>query len=192
MKNLILLFFLATIGNTTFAQVVPKIELKLNGLVGPDSTKNYIVIETPKMSKADLYKKTLTYLNSIYKNPAKVISTVDGESITVNGYSESVKGTFNWYLYPMKYNITIQFKDGKMRFEPFVTDLAEKLPGSNSERKIYINSMDSPNKAEVSCVYLVVQKTGKVILFKEEIKTGIENWMNEYVAGIVKSFNDNW
>lgn len=64
------------------AQVAQRFDLKPNGFVdAKDSTKNYVVLEYPKMSKVDLYKKTLTYLNGLYKNPAAAISIVDGKGV---------------------------------------------------------------------------------------------------------------
>lgn len=175
------------------AQVlVPEVSLKPIGLVGPDSTKNYVVILVPKATKADLYKKTLTYLNSIYKNPAKVISSVDGESITVNGYTDEIKGSFHLYTYSMHYNINLQFKDGKIKLQPNITDLIEDKHDSKPDLKYYINSYDSPDRAEVNCIYLKQVGSGKVVLFNQALKSSIDIWANNYVAGIVKSFNDNW
>jgi len=193
MKNLILIFSILLIGKVSFAQsTIPKFELKPNGLVGPDSTKNYIVLEAPKISKLDLYKKTLTYLNSIYNNPSKVITSVEGESIIVNGFTEAVRGPIGFYKYPMSYNINIQFKDGRMKIEPYIVSLAEVWSKNEPERKIYINASDSPERAEINCIFMISNKTGKSFVFNEKLKAGIESWINAYVAGIAKSYSDNW
>jgi len=193
MKNLILLISLLLISANSFAQsAIPTFELKPNGLVGPDSTKNYIVLEVPKINKVDLYKKTLTYLNSIYKNPSKVITSVEGESITVNGYTESVRGPLSFYKYPMGYSFNLQFKDGKMKIEPYIVSLAEVWSQTKPERKIYINASDSPERAEINCIFMVSNKDGKSFVFNQKLKAGIEEWINAYVAGIAKSYNDNW
>jgi hypothetical protein len=74
--------YLTAATSSMMAQVAQRFDLKPNGFVdAKDSTKNYVVLEYPKMSKVDLYKKTLTYLNGLYKNPAAAISIVDGKGV---------------------------------------------------------------------------------------------------------------
>ncbi len=124
MRNLIAIIFGCVIMTSAFAQrPKPMMLLNQHGFVGPDSISTYVVIEVPKLPKAEFYKKTLTYLNSIYKNPSRVITTVENESIIVNGFTEEIKGPISFYEYPTNYNIKIQFKDGKLRFEPKIVDL---------------------------------------------------------------------
>lgn len=70
------------------------------------------------MKHDQLYNKTLSYLQGFYKNPTEVINSVEGVIYNSQYLTESIKGDLYWYKYPMYYNLIIQFKDGKIRFEP--------------------------------------------------------------------------
>jgi len=186
------LVFLA-VALTISAQVtIPKLELKHNGFVGSDSTKNYIVIDVPSFKKNDLFKKILVYLNSIYKDPQRVISSVEGESITINGYTDVIKGSLDWYKYPLNYNINIQFKDGKMRFEPTITDFSEVWSDNNPPRKVYVCAEESQNKIEINCIWMPNKKEPGYWLFKADLKTSLDKWVNNYVVNMVKGLDDKW
>lgn len=193
MKRLSVLLILLIVAINLDAQVVPRLELKPTGFVSAvDSTKNFVVLEVLKMSKVDLYKKSLTYLNSIYKNPSKVISTVEGESITVNGYDNSISLTGNLYNYPYEYNIVLQFKDGKIKFEPRVSNLKEVFTVNNQETPYYVNSDNSSNPDEIHCIYIHNKVKGNTFLFNDKLKIALDKWINNYLAGVNKSLTDKW
>lgn len=199
MKNPQLFLFLAILigsisTNQAYSQIeAPFIELKSSGFSGTDSTKNYIVIEVPNYSKDQLFKLTHAYLNSIYQNPAEVISVVEGESIVVNGFTNSIKGDLEWYEYPMHYQIIYQFKDEKIRFEPSITDLKEIWSTSESARKIYIKNTDSPKDVEINAIYMKNKDNSSYFLFKEDLKSGIDRWIKFHVNGLTEAIKaDDW
>lgn len=165
MKRLLLSLALIITTAATFAQSIPKMELKPNGFVSAaDSTKNYVVLEVPKMKQAKLYKKTLTYLNGLYKNPSQVISAVDGESITVNGYDDGISTIKGLNRYPLSYNVVLQFKDGKIRYQPSATKI-EYLLNDKPFSQIYVSNTERPegisalaiwNKAKDGSYYVLL------------------------------------
>jgi hypothetical protein len=171
---------------------IPKMELRHNGFVGIgiDSTKTFVVLEFPKKSKNDLYKNCLTYLNGIYRNPDRVLSVVENESITINGLTESIKSELYWYKYPMYYNIKILFKENKLRFESTITDLTE-IWSENKERKVYVANTDSPNSVEVNCIWMSNKNENGYFLFKEDLKKSIDNWINGYIKSLVNGIKEN-
>ena len=140
-----------------------------------------------KSTKADLYKKTLTYINSLYQSPQNVVAAVPDESITVNANTESLKGWIGIYKYPLTYNIVLEFKDGKIKFEPKVIELYEvsKIDG---EKKPYYIESDGKNR---KCVWLR-QANGQYIIYGKELKRSLDQWVNDYIAGISQKVNDNW
>lgn len=196
MKRLILSIALIITTAATFAQSIPKMELRPNGFVSAaDSTKNYVVLEVPKMKQAELYKKTLTYLNGLYKNPSQVISAVDGESITVNGYTDAITTTKGLYKYPLKYNLILKFKDGKIRFETRISELEERFNNENSGHPFYVANTDSPQKVEVRAIYMKSTKNTGYYLINDELKFKLDYWVNNYLnntIGSLTSNNDNW
>ena len=118
--TLLVLFFLI---QSSFGQAF---ELTSEGFKAKVDQKNYIVIDVPGKTQSQLYKNVLSALSSMYKDPNKVLSGVKDESITLNGYAKnalSIKEKLNpmqigksTIKYDISENITILFKDGKMRF----------------------------------------------------------------------------
>ncbi|QEK52513.1 DUF4468 domain-containing protein [Pedobacter aquae] len=187
MKKLLLFALLIAISFHSSGQsAIEKIELKANGFVGNDTTKNFVVIELPGKKKNDLYKSTLVYLSSMYKYPDKVLTIVDGESIIINGFTESIKGSLSWYKYLFYYRISIQFKDGKIKFEPSTSSLTE-IWAEGKERKFYISSKDSPDPYDMNVVYIVSK--GNQILINKEIKLSMEEWANSYLKQLIKGIS---
>jgi len=196
MKRLFFLYLFIVFFISTKAQVIiPKMELKSIGFVGINTTKTYVVIdktyvviEIPNRQKSELYKSSLVYLNTIYKNPQRVLTLVESESIIIKGMTDAIKGSLSWYKYQMIYNINIQFKDGKIRIEPSITDLTE-IGDDNNERKFYVSSEDSPNPHELNCIWLL--GPNGYFLFNEKLKTSIDDWLNFYLSSYIDGITKN-
>ncbi|MFC4213485.1 DUF4468 domain-containing protein [Pedobacter lithocola] len=192
MKRLLLSLAFALITAATFAQTTPKMELKPFGFASAaDSTKNFVVLEVPKLKQSDLYNKTLTYLNGLYKNPSQVISSVDGESITVNGYTNDVQGTFKFHQYPFTYNIVFQFKDGKIKYQPRFIKLME-VPETMPAKEIYLKNTDSSKPHEINAIFFKSNRDGFYYPLKDSIQENLSSWANSYLNEIKKSLSDNW
>ena len=193
-KTLIFLIFMILISlNIKGQNGIPKMELKQNGFVGVelDSTKNFIVIEIPNKKKSDLYKSTLIYLNGIYNNPQKVLSTIENEAIVINGLTNLIKDKDELYDYRLFYNINIQFKDGKLKFQPTVTELIEIFSSINRESRIYIANTDSPKDIEINCIWMESKKSKEYFLFKDNIKIKLDNWVNDYMTNLLNGIEKN-
>lgn len=115
MKN-ILIFIFFLIPAISFAQSKSEFLLTPNGFANKENTTiDYIVIDYPGESKANLYNNTLKYLNSQFASPKDALSLVDNESITINATDNRVpvkgyNGFFN-----LDYSLTIEFKDDRLR-----------------------------------------------------------------------------
>jgi len=123
-----------------------------------------------------------------------VLSVVDGESITVNGYTEQVKGSLEWYRYPMKYNINLQFKDGKIKIAPTMIDLKEVWSENKPPRQYYIANDQSPNVGEISCIWMKSTKDNSYWLFQKELKGSIDQWVNGYISNLAAGIDkkEDW
>lgn len=95
----------------------------------PDFLKDYIVIEYEGLTKQQLYINILSSISQLYNSPNDVISKIENESITVDGYYESIShrdvpigdGTIS-----VTYKIQFLFKDGKIRVNsPIIKDVWE-------------------------------------------------------------------
>lgn len=190
MKKIFSLFFLfGLILNLNAQVIIPTMELKHNGFVGNDSIKNFVVIEIPNTPKSELYKKTLVYLNTIYVNPQKVLTFVENESIIINGLTETIKGSLPWNKYQVFYRISIQFKDGKIKFEPTIKEIVESGTG-NIVRNYYVNDKDSPNPSEINCIWLFNGKDSYFI-FNKELKQNTDKWINSYIINLIEGITKN-
>ncbi|TDS13264.1 hypothetical protein [Sphingobacterium paludis] len=91
-----------------------------------ENQADYVVLDFPNVKQAELYKRVQRALVSMYKDPKEVLSFIEGESITVNGYQPdaiSNKRRANaiaiakaTYEYDLSYSLSILFKDEKIRF----------------------------------------------------------------------------
>lgn len=145
-------------------------ELTPKGFVdktNPD--KDYVVLNIDGKSKADLYKSTLVYLNSLYSNPKEAISTVDGESITITALDDSaLSAVFN------KYTFSFEFKDGKIKVNQPMYSLYFSPNGDVKQYELY-------------------NYKGK--LRREKDKENLEKFYNGYITVIknnAEKKTDNW
>ncbi|MBE7177027.1 MAG: DUF4468 domain-containing protein [Mucilaginibacter polytrichastri] len=119
MKTLLLIaciFF----ANTALGQYFT---LTHEGFVSNDK-KNYVVMDVPETAKAVLFKNMLSALTSMYTDPKKALSVVEGESITITGFHpKALPNKLHKNVYDMEYTVNIQFKDNKIRIDAPTFDL---------------------------------------------------------------------
>lgn len=95
-----------------------KFQLTPNGFVNAeDNSKNYVVVDFPNKSKEEIYKKVSVMLNKKYKSSKDVISAVEPESITINAISAKKIRRTGMHSFDNRYNITLSFKDGKVKID---------------------------------------------------------------------------
>lgn len=111
-KLLIICGLLMSVG--LFAQVTPeRFALQADGIMLAND-KSYIVVEFPGKTKSELYSDILVSSSAMYVSPKDVLSVVENESITINGYAKECLH-YGMNIISVNYSITILFKDGKIR-----------------------------------------------------------------------------
>jgi len=157
MKKLTL--FLVLVLTVGFAKA--QFELTPNGFIDKNNKdKDYLVLDVAGKSKADLYKGTLVYLNSLYSNANDVISKIDGESISVTALDNNTISTVS-----NRYTFSLEFKDGKIKVTP--------------SSLLYYYSSVNGRQTE----YEIFNDNGK--LKRQKDKEKLESFYNGYV-GIIK------
>jgi hypothetical protein len=82
---------------------------------------DFIVVPVENTTQAELYKKTLDWINMAYKSPDDVIKgKIENDYIRLEGSSPSLVA-FNpmgKFTYLTRYQIEVSFKDGKYKFDP--------------------------------------------------------------------------
>lgn len=82
--------------------------------------KDFVVYELEGWKQKELYDKMVLGISKLFTYPDKVMTKVENELVTVNGYEGDAfswgKGYFVSYYYSLKF----QFKDGKIRVDPVI------------------------------------------------------------------------
>ena len=94
--------------------------LSQSGKFLTEEGEDFVVIPFESKSAHDIYMEIIQNINSLYKDPKKVLSTVEGQSISIFAmsspiaYDKIIGITRDGYGY---YTIKILIKDNRIRFE---------------------------------------------------------------------------
>ncbi len=166
-----------------FAQ---KFQLTPSGFVNAeDPSKNYVVVEFEGKTQSELYKQVLVMLNKKYKSAKDVISSVEPETITLNAVAIKPIRRTGAHSFTNKYNITLSFRDGKIKIDAPTFNLFTYDYGKKQE--MYLTggfSMDGSSfgiynkKGEVKIEKAVEDLNAFANDFIEEIKSSSqkEEW----------------
>jgi hypothetical protein len=127
-----------------------------------------------------------------YDNPGAVMRLVDGESITIKAETKAILGKHDFAVYNTSYNVLIEFKDGLIKFQPKIEILSEYITDSTPPKDYYVSSEDSPVTNDLNVIWVVDKKKNIGVLFHKEMKDSADQWVNNYIAGIVGKLNETW
>lgn len=198
MKKMLGMVILLLVTQLSFAQYF---KLTANGFVSNDNN-DFAVVDVPNVKQADLYKNVLNAINSIYSNPQKGLSVLEGESITLTAYEEKAipvrhsSGGFGKtnYKYDLSYTLSFLFKDGKIRVNSPTFELKRWYEGTFRAGSGYGNSgwttlnLVKGKKDRVA----IYDQNGKLIL--EDATNGLNTHLNTIVKQIIDKSNtiNNW
>lgn len=187
MKRIILLITLTFITVLTRAQVL----LSPDGLISTvDQSKNYLVFEYDGISKNDLYKNLLLFVQKTYKSPDDVISEVPNESIAIRGFQPRLIGIpyksnldkkligKYAYTFDMSYNFVVHVKDNKIRVELPTFECYRILNGGTKARLLQVGKKGFLSDD----VFIYSEKDGK--LKQEDAKSQIESFFNNLLTSL--------
>lgn len=79
------------------------------------------VVSAPGLSAAELYQKTLNWVNETYQGGEEVVlGSIDGEYIRFQGFSRDMfykQSLGSMSAVPVKYDVIVRFRDGRLRWE---------------------------------------------------------------------------
>ncbi len=194
MKKLYFLCLFLCITVLTNAQFI----LTSSGLVPKnDTTKNYIVYEYENIVKEDLYKKVLLFLQKTYRSPDDVINEIPYNSMVIKGFQSEKIGirrkskADRKYLgeygvkYNISYNMTLKFKDNKIRIDIPTFECSRILSSGTKARLFLVGKKGFLSDSH----YIFSQKDGSI---KEEAtKKQIEQFFNVLCIQIKTSALEN-
>lgn len=162
-------------------------ELTKDGFRSGD--KEFVVLDFPNKTQSELFKLAKSYLGSMYNNPKYVTTEQVNEEIFIDGLvRDLVKTTLTLSganIYSFEYKIKLNFKDGKIRFEPFFKEL------SNSEG----HDVVLVGKKILGTSLGLFSEKGKVN--NEKAVKACSDFMSKYVKDLVLAINkgtesSNW
>jgi hypothetical protein len=175
MRKLILILMLCLTYGAVNAQ---KFVVTPEGLVSEPDNKDFVVIEFPGKTAAQLYAEANKYIQKIYANPDKVIKgKVENEYIRFDThigrlfYLNAGMGTKNYGS--VDYTTQIDFKDGKVKLSFPSVDLTPENPGAKFDIGWKHEGMMNPG---------IYDKKGGVK--QPDAKAEIEKYFNNIVAEI--------
>lgn len=150
-----------------------------------DSVKNYVVYEYNNISKADLYKSVLLFIQKKYRSPKDVLNEVPNESISISGLQPDCIG-IPWrskidqkfsgkyaVRYDMSYNFIVQFKENKIRIDAPFFECERVLTGGKKAMLITVGKKGFLSDNH----YIFSEKDGSI---KEpDAKFQLENFFNK-------------
>lgn len=144
----------------------------------PEKFTDYVVVPLEGKTQAEIYKKTLQWIEYTYKNPKEVIkANIENEYIRFEGIKEgiySMQVKKQVMPFPIRYTIEISFKDGKAKFDITNTE------SYHSMQNVYV-----PIKLEETQKFFTVDKY-KVIYNGAEIPNHYNSLVNSF-SEFVKS-----
>jgi len=198
MKKIFSMAVLVLLTQLSFAQYF---KLTDKGFVSNEN-HDFAVVEVPNVKQMDVYKNVLNAINSLYSNPQKGLSVLEGESITLTAYEEKALpvrhggsgfGKTN-YKYDLSYTLSFLFKDGKIRMNSPTFELRRwyertSKNGSNWGRSGWRMLNLVEDKKNSTAIY---DQNGKLIL--EDAANGLNTHLNALLKQIIDKSNtiNNW
>lgn len=183
MKKILSLLLLAAIAVGANAQKDSTNEvwfkIQKEGCFATEDGNDYIIYHQEGKTAKELYDMVCVNANRIYNMPQRVISTVDGKSVSIRGFSDDCmcfKSLGTKTCYDVFYNLLFEFKDGKIKIlSPVISSVNH---GKTSFRNVVKYYYDYKGK---------MTKSGK------QRKEHTENYFDQLIAEIIgKSQKSDW
>lgn len=166
-------------------------KITANGFVDlEDANKKYIVLEFPNIPKDRLFLETIKFINANYPRPEEITNVMQNEQIVINGH-DWVKVGVSFFggggdidaQYYYKYDL--QFRDGKIRFEPLFDCLKF---GSGTTISLI------GKKSFGGGISGLFNEKGKIISDKEVVL--VDQQLNNFIHSLMKKItsmtNEKW
>lgn len=98
----------------------------------PDGTAEFCMYQADKLTAAEIYTKTINWINETYKNPDAVIKgKVENEMVRIDGFNDKMftrtVSSGKVIDYGVKYTMEIQVQDNKFRIKFIHNDFDIKM-----------------------------------------------------------------
>ncbi|MEE3726187.1 hypothetical protein V2H21_12620 [Riemerella anatipestifer] len=183
MRKILLFACLSLFSGVALGQ---KFQLTSTGFVNADEpSKDYVVVEFPNQNQETIYKKVLVMLNKKYKSAKNVISSVEPETITINAISAKKIRRTGMHSFDNHYNITLSFRDGKVKVDAPKFELTTYDYGKKQE--MYLQGGFSLDGSSFG----IFKKDGTIKI--DKAVEDLNSFANEFIDDIKKADDkDEW
>lgn len=167
-----------------FATNAQKVTVTTTGIKSEsDVTKDYVVIDAPNKTAADLYNNILKYIQKTYKNPDAVLKgKVENDYFRFETYKPSAvlaKAGMSKAVFSVKFVTQIDFKDGKAKV---TFNNIEYIGPSESAIPLHLHYQGGAFDG-----YVIYNKKGEVK--DQSAKTQIEDYFNGQILELSNALN---
>lgn len=176
---LLTIICLLWISGTAFGQKY--FELTPDGFVNStDHSSLYVVVDMAGKDQESLYKDALLAISSFFRSPKDVISTVENEMITVNGYQSKAIRRNKLHTFDINYSISFEFKDEKMR----IGSPSFRLTNFANLQELHLVSNATINGTDLGI-------WNKKLKLKSELaKEDLEKFFDGFISLSIEKIND--
>lgn len=156
--------------------------IQKEGYFAAGDGKDYIIYHQEGKTAKELYDMVCVNANRIYNMPQRVISTVEGKSVSIRAYSNTCM--YNYFMgkffYEVCYNLLFEFKDGKIKINaPVISSVNH---GKTSFRNVvkyyydYKGKMTKSGKQRKSFTEFYFCKLLSDLVSKYEVISKDDDW----------------
>lgn len=146
--------------------------------------QDFVVLNYEGKSQSELYTKFLSKITNVYVSAKNVVSKVDDNIISINGYStnaiEMKKGKKQIIKHDIRYNISFEFKDGRVR-----VNAPDGLLMTSDRTILKITGQTSSFYGQYA-----IFKNGE--LNEALAKDSLETFFNDLITEIASNEKDEW
>ena len=163
-------------------------ELTAKGFVNSSQQEvNYIIIPFEGKSQTEIFNMALAAIGKNFVSPQNVINKVEYSQININGLLENVtqRKPMGMVLpFDMKFNLILEFKDGKMKLNaPIIRDIEQQ---GFADVHIYLTTAERGSTFLVHN-FALFKNNGKVN--EKKHKENIQEATNNLIASILNDMN---
>ena len=164
-----------------------------NGFIS-EKKEQFVIIEIPDQKQEVLYKNVLSALSTMYSNPKEALSLVEGQSITITAYETDViidKLKLSTLKYDLSYTLSIQFKDGKIRYNSPAFECRRWTKNAYDQGRVS-GWTTLPLVKTKGVKWAIFDKNGEII--SPSAYDGLNKYFNSLIGEIIRKSNtaNNW
>ncbi len=123
-----------------------RVNLSETGSFVAEDGKDFVVVPFEGQNAHQIFQQLSVNASALYKNPSKVMSTVDDASISIRAFDDKIsyiKDLIQKFWLSGYYNLNFQIKDGRVRVSVPVIDESMRRTANSANEKDFSRMVKS-------------------------------------------------